>query len=99
MSFRDEHYEEIFCGEKECAWWDEERGQCCILTQALAAAGKPSVAPVIMQPSVHTTPPITLNSSGDWVNPNPYRVDCEYKYNGEHETTNLAADYIFNGGL
>lgn len=28
------------CMGKLCAWWDEERDQCCMLTQALAA-GKP----------------------------------------------------------
>lgn len=76
MGFRDENYEEILCGEKECAWWDEERGQCCILTQALAATVKPPVTPVIMQPAVTTTPAVTLNNSGDWVNPNSYRIDC-----------------------
>ena len=76
MNFRDEHYEEIFCGEKECAWWDEVRSQCCILTQALAAAGKPSVTPVVFQPNVQTTPAIVPNSSGDWEAPNPYKITC-----------------------
>ena len=76
MSKQNESHSKIYCIEKECAWWDEERGQCCILTQALAAAVKPPVTPVIMQPAVTTTPAVTLNNSGDWVNPNPYRIDC-----------------------
>ena len=65
-----------YCMKEMCAWWDEERSQCCMLTQALAAAGKAPVTPVIMQPAVTTTPTVTLNSSGDWVNPNSYRIDC-----------------------
>ena len=81
MSFRDKNYEEIFCGEKECAWWDEERGQCCILTQALAAAGKTSgvsrQAEYVYPVMPNITPVIEPNSSGDWIKPNPYRVDCQ----------------------
>lgn len=76
ISNREKSWGEEDCLKGNCAWWDEERGQCCILTQALAAAGKPPVTPVIMQPAVTTTPAVTLNNSGDWVNPNPYRIDC-----------------------
>lgn len=76
MSYRKDNWNDIFCMEQDCALWDEESGQCCILTQALAVAGKPPVTPVITQPAVTTTPAVTLNSSGDWVNPHPYRIDC-----------------------
>lgn len=76
MSKQTASHSRVFCFENECAFWDEERSQCCILTQALAAADKPPVTPVITQPAVTTTPAVTLNSSGDWVNPNPYRIDC-----------------------
>lgn len=42
MSGREKFYSEKVCIEKECAFWDEEREQCCIKTMALAAAVKPS---------------------------------------------------------
>ena len=99
ISYQRQYQSGTECMEEACALWDEEKDQCCFKTQALAAAAKPPIAPVTLQPSIQTTPAVTLNSSGDWVNPNPYRVDCEHKYNGEYETTNIAADYIFNGGL
>lgn len=76
ISNREKSWGEEDCLKGNCALWDEERGQCCILTQALAAAGKSPATPVIMQPAVTTTPAVTLNNSGDWVNPNPYRIDC-----------------------
>ena len=77
MSRRERAYRgEEVCLKDVCALWDEEREQCCFKTQALAAAAQPPVAPVIMQPAITTTPAVTLNSSGDWVNPNPYRIDC-----------------------
>ena len=43
MSYRKEHYDEMFCQEEECALWDEVGGCCCFKTLALAAAAKPSV--------------------------------------------------------
>ena len=76
MSYRKDNWNDIFCMEQDCALWDEERNQCCILTQALAAAAEPPIIPVIMQPSVHTTPAVIPNSTGDWVKPDPYRIDC-----------------------
>lgn len=42
MSGREKSYSEKICIEKECAFWDEEREQCCIKTMALAVAGKTS---------------------------------------------------------
>ena len=73
MSFRKPEWEEIFCLGEECAFWDEEKEQCCLKTQALAAP----VNPVVSFPSVSTSPAIIPNSSGDWVNHNPYRIDCQ----------------------
>ena len=79
MSFRKSEWEEIFCLGEECAFWDEEKEQCCLKTQALAATGSPSG--VLRQaeyvyPAFTTTPAVTPNNSGDWVNPNSYRIDC-----------------------
>ena len=42
MSGREKSYSEKVCIEKECAFWDEEREQCCIKSAALAVAGKTS---------------------------------------------------------
>ena len=80
MSKQNESHSKIYCFENECAFWDEEREQCCILTQALAAEGKAPVTPVIMQPAVTTTPAVVPNGTGDWVDPNPYRINCSEKY-------------------
>jgi hypothetical protein len=79
MSFRTEKIEGIYCMDDSCALYDEERRQCCMLTQALAAAAKPSVTPVVFQPSVHTAPAVVPNGTGDWVEPNPYTITCETK--------------------
>lgn len=76
ISYQKQYSDERNCMEEACAFWDEERGQCCILTQALAAAAKSPITPVIMQPSVQTTPAAIPNSSGDWVNPHPYTITC-----------------------
>ena len=76
MSKQTDSHSKVYCFENECAFWDEEREQCCIKSAMIAAAAEPPVTPVIMQPAVTTTPAVTLNSSGDWVNPNPYRIDC-----------------------
>jgi hypothetical protein len=78
MSFRKSEWEEIFCLGEECAFWDEEKEQCCFKTMALAAAGKTydvSRQAEYVYP-INTTPAIVPNSSGDWISPNPYRVDC-----------------------
>ena len=40
MSFRHEDADGIYCRTDECAWWDEEKGQCCFKTMALAAPVK-----------------------------------------------------------
>ena len=40
MSGREKTYSEKVCIEKECAFWDEEREQCCIKSAMIAVAGK-----------------------------------------------------------
>ena len=81
ISYQKQYSDERNCMEEACAFWDEERGQCCILTQALAAAGKPSGEPNISRQAeyvygITTSPAVVPNNSGDWVNPTPYRIDC-----------------------
>ena len=70
-----------YCMTDSCAFWDEEREQCCLKTQALAVAGKKSggSGSIPLQAEyVYTTPPIhTPNSTGDWVNPYPYTITCD----------------------
>ena len=39
MSYQKEHQFKTECMKKHCAFWDEERGQCCIKSAALAVAG------------------------------------------------------------
>jgi hypothetical protein len=39
MSFQKQYNDEECCMDEACALWDEERGQCCIKTMALAVAG------------------------------------------------------------
>ena len=41
-SGRGNTYPQRICEEEKCAFWDEEQGQCCIKSAALAAAAKPS---------------------------------------------------------
>ena len=42
MSYQKQYHDEMYCMEIDCGFWDEEKGQCCIKTMALAAAAKPS---------------------------------------------------------
>lgn len=39
-SYQKQYQSGTECMEEACAFWDEERGQCCIKSAALAAAGK-----------------------------------------------------------
>ena len=86
MSFRDEHYEEIFCGEKECAFWDEKREQCCIKTMALATAADP--LDKIREQAAYIP-----------VRPTTGQKPQEYGYNNKTGDPNLVDQYICNGGL
>ena len=79
-SFHNEYKTDTYCAEQKCAWWDEKNSQCCIKTLC-AAAGKPSGESGISKQaeyvySVSPTPAVIPNSSGDWVNPNPYITVC-----------------------
>lgn len=81
MSFQKEYHSEEKCMEDSCGMWDEERNQCCFKTQALAAAAKPPVTPVIIQPD---HPPlgdpdaspkeIHYNRTNDWIDPMPCKI-------------------------
>ena len=72
MSFGSENIEGIYCMDDSCALYDEENFQCCLKTQALAAAAKPPVTPVVLQPSVSVIP----NGTGDWKENNLYHTVC-----------------------
>ena len=39
MSYQKQYSDQKYCMEKLCAFWDEEQGQCCIKSAALAVAG------------------------------------------------------------
>lgn len=41
-SGRGNTYSYKVCEKEKCAFWDEEKKQCCIKTMALAAADKPN---------------------------------------------------------
>lgn len=81
MSKQTESHSKVYCFGNECALWDEAREQCCILTQALAAVGKPSGRPNISQQaeyvySITPAPVVAPNNSSDWIKLNPCRIDC-----------------------
>lgn len=108
MSFQKEYNNEERCMDEACAFWDEERGQCCLKSAALAVADKktggfnPPASDFAVFPPVSISPAHIPNSSGDWIDPHPYRINCnDYVYNGERitETPKSANDYVFNGGL
>ena len=80
MSFQKERHDEKKCMEEVCAFWDEEKKQCCLKSAALAVAGKKSSGSgsiplqaeyVYTSPSVHTP-----DDTGNWVNPHPYTITC-----------------------
>ena len=41
-SYQKQYQSGTECMEEACAFWDEERGQCCIRTMAITLATKPS---------------------------------------------------------
>lgn len=81
MSYRKDNWNNIYCSEKECAWWDEAKEQCCLKSAALAVAGKKSGGPgsiPLQAEYVYASPPPHIpNSTGDWVNPHPYTITCD----------------------
>ena len=87
MSGREKSYSEKVCIEKECAWWDEKRSQCCILTQTLAAAADP--LDKIREQAMYVPDRPTTG------------VKPQHFYYNDKKTgdVDLADQYIFNGGL
>lgn len=78
-SYQKQYQSGTECMEEACAFWDEEREQCCIKTIAVAAA-KPSGSFNLPASEFTILPsPNTLNSSGDYVNPHPYTITCDAK--------------------
>ena len=77
-SYQKQYQSGTECMEEACAFWDEERGQCCIKTMALAAVAKPSGGfnPPASEFAVFP-PPTTINGSGDYINPHPYTITCD----------------------
>lgn len=82
MSYRKQDYDKIYCIEEACAFWDEERGQCCIKSLVIAVAGKKDdgASDISLQAEyvypISTTPVVSPNSSGNPINPNPYTITC-----------------------
>lgn len=82
ISYQKEYLSRMECIEEACAFWDKERGQCCIKTMALAIPGKKSSGSnsIPMQAEyvypISTTPAVIPNSSGDW-NPPQYTITCD----------------------
>lgn len=78
MSYQKQYSDERKCMKEACAFWDEERGQCCIKTMALAAAAKPSGGSNPPASDFAVFPPQTIiNGSGDYINPHPYTITCD----------------------
>jgi hypothetical protein len=83
MSFQKQYNDEERCMDEACAFWDEERGQCCIKTMALAVAGKKDGG---SSPTAQTyyIPPSSYCSTNavSKVEPKPFREnpDCIIRY-------------------
>ena len=83
MSYQKQYSDERNCMEEVCAFWDEERGQCCLKSAALAVAGKksggfnPPASDFAVFPPISTSPAHIPGSSGDWINPYPYTITCD----------------------
>lgn len=86
-SYQKQYQSGTECMEEACAFWDEERGQCCIKSAALAVAGNKNGGETPQTQYVYSE---TQNGTGNW-NPQPYGSICQEK--------DLADQYIFNGGL
>lgn len=82
MSFQRAPGGYVCCLKKECAFWDEEKGQCCIKTMALAAAAKPSgssntpISDYAVFPPVSTGPAVIPGGSGEPYK-HPYTITCD----------------------
>lgn len=87
-----------YCMMDSCAWWNEDKGQCCVL----AAAGKPSVEtkpiyfdighPPLQDPDY--IPPHNTNGTG-----NPYRIEGSSTCNTDDMIKKLnIKTNLFDGG-
>ena len=82
MSYQKQNYDKVYCIEETCAFWDEERGQCCIKSLMIAVAGKKDggASDISLQAEyvypISTTPVVSPNSSANPINPNPYTITC-----------------------
>lgn len=83
ISYQKQYQSGTECMEDACAFWDDEKGQCCIKTLAFAVSAKPSggfnplTSEFAVFPPVSTSPAVIPGSSGDWVNPHPYTITCD----------------------
>lgn len=81
MSYQKQHYDKVYCIEKDCAFWDEERGQCCIKSLVIAVAGKkdggssPTAQAYYIPPSSYCQ---TNAVSGTEVHFKPPAIDSSY---------------------
>ena len=82
ISVQKQYNDEERCMEDICAFWDEEREQCCIKSLVLAVAGKKDggASDISLQAEyvypISTTPVVSPNISGNPINPNPYTITC-----------------------
>lgn len=59
MSYQKQHYNKVYCIEKDCAFWDDEMNMCCIKSAAIAVVGKrdggssPTAQAYYIPPSSH----------------------------------------------
>lgn len=88
MSKREQTYGEVDCIGSNCAFWDEEREQCCIKSAMIAAADKKNGGPNSTAQAVYIP-----------ARPTTGQKPQDYRYNSETGDPNLADQYIFNGGL
>lgn len=86
-SGRGNTYSQRICEEEKCAFWDEEQGQCCIKSAALAVAGNKGGGGTPQTQYVYAE---THNGTGNW-HSQPYGSVCQER--------DLSDQYIFNGGL
>ena len=76
MSKQNESHSKIYCFENECAFWDEEQGQCCIKSTALAVAGNKggnTPLPQATYEQAQYIPPTAMPNPN--IN-NPYTIIC-----------------------
>ena len=89
MSFQKERHNEERCMEEICAFWDEENGQCCLKSAALAVAGKKSggsSAPMQVEHIYNYTSPTIAPSHSN-----------SYEVISSGGRTELADQYLSNG--